>query len=97
MPTTPKRRGYRQAAERRRRNQQEAMADGDRRRAASRRRRRLVRAGQILMAAGVLIVLTHWLGHLGAFGGQPSSLADLVVGYPTGAVMFLIGAVLAGQ
>lgn len=97
MGPTPKRRGYRQAQERRRRNQLSAMADADRRRAAGRRRRRLVRAGQVLMAVGAVILVTHWLGHLGAFGSQPSSLADLLVGYPTGAVVFLLGAVLAGQ
>lgn len=97
MPTTPKRRGYREAQDRRRLNQRTAMADADQRRSASRRRRRLVRSGQILMAVGVVILVIHWLGHLGAFGGQPSSLADLLVGYPAGAVVFLIGAVLAGQ
>ena len=97
MASTQKRRGYRQAQRRRRGNPLTAMADGDRRRAAGRRRRRLVRAGHALMAAGAVILVTHWLGHLGAFGAQPSSLADLLVGYPAGAVVFLLGAVLAGQ
>lgn len=49
------------------------------------------------MAVAVVIAVTHWLGHLGAFGPQPSDLQDLLVGYPAAFVVFIIGAVLAGQ
>lgn len=62
-----------------------------------RRRRRLVRSGQVLMAIGALVVVVHLLGHLGVFGAEPSGWQDLTVGYPAGAVLFLLGAVLAGQ
>ncbi|NEK95470.1 hypothetical protein GCU67_15040 [Modestobacter muralis] len=64
---------------------------------AYRRKRRNVRIGQVLMALGVLIAVTHWLGHIGAFGDQPSGFVDLVAGYPAAAVVFILGAVLAGQ
>lgn len=64
---------------------------------AYRRRRRLVRLGQILMGAGGVIAVVHWLAHVGTFGGQPSSLADLLAGYPAAAVVFVLGAILAGQ
>ncbi len=67
------------------------------RRQRYRRRRRILHAGQTLMAVGVLVALVHLLAHWGAFGGQPSSLVDLVAGYPAGAVLFLTGAIAAGQ
>ena len=92
----PKQRGYRRARERRRLHQQRALSDADNG-ASRRRRRRLVRVGQLLMAVGVVIMVVHWLGHLGVFGGQPSSLADLLVGYPAAFVVIFIGVVLAGQ
>lgn len=64
---------------------------------AYRRRRRLVRVGQVLMALGAVIAVVHWLGHIGAFGGQPSNLTDLLAGYPAAAVVFIAGGILAGQ
>lgn len=64
---------------------------------AYRRKRRLVRIGQVLMAIGVVIAVVHWLAHIGTFGGQPSGLTDLLVGYPAAAVVFVVGAILAGQ
>lgn len=64
---------------------------------AYRRKRRLIRAGQVLMALGVLIAVVHWLAHIGAFGVQPSNLTDLLAGYPAAAVVFIAGAMLAGQ
>ena len=67
------------------------------RRAAAARRRRTLRAGQLLMAVGLAIAVIHWLAHLGAFGGPPSGVADLLVGYPTGGLLFLAGAVAAGR
>jgi len=35
--------------------------------------------------------------HLEIFGGQPSSLLDLVAGYPTAAFLGILGAILAGR
>lgn len=64
---------------------------------AYRRARRLLRVGQVLMGSGAVIALVHWLGHVGAFGGQPSNLADLLAGYPAAALVFVAGAILAGQ
>ena len=64
---------------------------------AYRRKRRLVRIGQVLMAIGVVIGVVHWLAHIGTFGGQPSGLTDLLAGYPAAAVVFVVGAILAGQ
>jgi hypothetical protein len=67
------------------------------RRARYRRKRRVIRTGQVLMAVGVVIALTHLLAHMEAFGAQPSTLVDLLAGYPAAAVLFLFGAVAAGQ
>ena len=61
------------------------------------RKRRLVRLGQVLMALGAAVAVVHWLAHIGTFGGQPSGVVDLVAGYPVAAVIFLVGAIFAGQ
>ena len=62
-----------------------------------RRKRRTIRFGQALMALGVLVAVVHLLGHLGAFGGQPSGWQDIAVGYPSAALVFVVGAIAAGQ
>lgn len=60
--------------------------------------RRLVRTGQLLMIAGALVAATHWLAHLEAFGpGQPPGWLDLVAGYPTGLLLLVAGAIMAGR
>lgn len=60
--------------------------------------RRLVRIGQILMIVGALVAATHWLAHLEAFGpGQPPGWVDLVAGYPTGVLLLVAGAIMAGR
>lgn len=65
---------------------------------AWRRHRLLVRVGQALMAAGAIVAIIHWLAHLEVFGpGQPSGWLDLVAGYPTGALLLITGAILAGR
>lgn len=94
---TPRRRNYRRAAERRRHHQHQELTAQAARATTRRRRRRLVRAGQLLMAVGVVVAVIHWFAHLGAFGGQPSALVDLLAGYPAGGVLFVAGAILAGQ
>lgn len=49
------------------------------------------------MVVGVIVGLVHLLAHLGTFGGQPSGLVDLLVGYPAAGLLFLAGAIAAGQ
>ncbi|WP_241980127.1 hypothetical protein [Cryobacterium glaciale] len=62
------------------------------------RKRRFVRIGQVLMLAGVLVALVHWLAHLEAFGpGQPAGWLDLAVGYPMGGILLIVGAIVAGK
>jgi hypothetical protein len=66
--------------------------------AAWRRHRRFKRLGRILMLLGLVVAITHWLAHLQAFGpSQPPGWMDLAAGYPTGAVLVISGAILAGQ
>ncbi|WP_454852364.1 hypothetical protein [Promicromonospora soli] len=62
-----------------------------------RRHRRLVRVGQVLMAAGALVVISHWIAHLEPYGRVPSIAEDIFIGYPTGALLILIGAIQAGR
>ncbi|MBN9151121.1 MAG: hypothetical protein KF739_00775 [Cryobacterium sp.] len=61
--------------------------------------RRLVRAGQALMLAGAVVAIIHWFAHLEFFtpGQQPPGWLDLVAGYPTGGMLLILGAVLAGR
>ena len=56
--------------------------------------RRKVRAGQALMAVGIVIAAVHALQHLAT---SPSGFVDLVAGYPAAGLIFLVGAVLAGR
>lgn len=73
-------------------------ADAEKVRAALLRQRRLVRVGIVLMILAVGIAVEHALAHLGAFGAQqPSVLIDMGSGWPLAAVLFLVGAMLAGQ
>jgi hypothetical protein len=67
------------------------------RREERRRNRRLIRIGQVCIALAVVVAVTHLAMHLEIFGGQPSSLLDLVAGYPTAAFLGILGAILAGR
>ncbi|WP_241977870.1 hypothetical protein [Cryobacterium sp. TMS1-13-1] len=63
-----------------------------------RRKRRFVRIGQVLMLAGVVVGIVHWLTHLEAFGPeQPALWLDLVAGYPMAAVLLIVGGIVAGK
>ncbi|UKA68411.1 hypothetical protein LFT44_08525 [Arthrobacter sp. FW306-05-C] len=62
-----------------------------------RRHRRLVRIGQVLMGLGALVAIAHWIAHLAPTGPGPSPMEDIFIGYPTGALLLLIGAVIAGR
>ena len=62
--------------------------------AAYNRYRRRVRVGQVLMVVGGIVAVVHLVMHL---GGSPSGWTDLAAGYPVAVVMFMAGAVLAGQ
>lgn len=60
--------------------------------------RRMVRIGQAVMLAGVVVAASHWLAHLEAFGpGQPPGWLDLAAGYPMGATLLIVGAMIAGR
>lgn len=63
-----------------------------------RRHRLIVRLGQVVMVAGVIVLVTHWLTHIEVFGKeQPGLLIDLAVGYPMGAVLLIVGAIVASH
>jgi hypothetical protein len=59
-------------------------------------RRRLVRkiVGGVLVAVGLLVVVTHMVVHLGNVHWLPTAgLRDLLTGYPMGAVFIVVGIV----
>lgn len=62
-----------------------------------RRHRRLIRIGQVLMAAGALVGIGHWIAHLAPAGQGPSVAQDIYAGYPAAGLLIMIGAVLAGR
>lgn len=57
----------------------------------------MIRTGQVLMVVGAAVGLIHLFAHLGVFGGQPPGIVDLVAGYPVAGLLFLAGAIAAGQ
>ena len=62
------------------------------------RKRRFVRIGQVLMLAGVVVGIVHWLTHIEAFGPeQPALWLDLLAGYPMAAVLLIVGGIVAGK
>lgn len=61
-----------------------------------RHHRLLVRMGQAIIAVGALVGLSHWIAHVVMTGGPPG-IQDLFIGYPTAAVLMIVGAVLAGR
>lgn len=63
---------------------------------AHRRLRIRIRIGQLAMAVGALTVASHWFAHLVITEGPPG-IQDLLIGYPTGVALIVLGALLAGQ
>lgn len=61
-----------------------------------RRLRQKIRVGQVAMVLGALVAASHWLAHLLIVEGPPG-IQDVLVGYPTAAVLILVGAFMAGQ
>lgn len=63
-----------------------------------RHHRRLVRTGQAILLIGGLVLVSHWLAHVGVLGpSQPAGWTELAVGYPMGVFLLLAGAILAGR
>lgn len=58
--------------------------------------RLLARLGQVIMALGLMVGLSHWIAHVVMTGGPPG-IQDLLIGYPTAAEMMIAGAILAGR
>jgi len=62
------------------------------------RRRLYLRLGQVIMLAGAVMAVVHWLTHLEAFGPeQPPLLIDLAIGYPMAALLLIAGVVVASR
>lgn len=67
-------------------------------RAAYRRRERLRRVGYVIMLLAAGLAAEHAAAHLGAFGkAQPPPIIDLTLGWPLAGLLFVVGALFAGQ
>lgn len=52
--------------------------------------------GWTLVAAGILVGVTHWLAHLGVLY-EDSGLYDLTIGYPTAGLLGVLGAIVLSK
>jgi len=76
------------------------QTQGLQREAAQRKRRKahrgliVGRIGTVLIAAGVLVALTHMLRHLAY---NPRGLEDVTAGYPAAAALVVVGLIMLGR
>ncbi len=54
-------------------------------------------AGWSLVAAGVLIGVSHWFAHLGTWSFASSGVMDLVAGYPMAGLLGVAGAIVLSK
>ena len=73
-------------------------------RAASQRKKRTLAQYRAWRATGwsfvgvaSLMGVVHFAGHLGFFGAQPSTMVDLLAGYPMAAVLGVAGAIILSK
>lgn len=52
--------------------------------------------GWAIVAAGVIVAVTHWGAHLG-FLYEDTGLWDLTIGYPTAALLGIGGSIVLGR
>lgn len=52
--------------------------------------------GWALVAAGAAIAVTHWIAHLG-FLYDATGVTDLAIGYPTGGLLAVLGAIVLSK
>ncbi|MEP6666627.1 MAG: hypothetical protein ABJA81_09290 [Nocardioidaceae bacterium] len=53
--------------------------------------------GWSLVVVGATIGITHFIGHVGFFGLQPSVAMDLAAGYPMAATLGVAGAIVLSK
>ena len=53
--------------------------------------------GWSVVAAGVVIAVQHWLQHLGVHEVMSPGLADIFIGYPTGGLLVVGGAIMLSK
>jgi hypothetical protein len=93
MPESRKRR---RASEKRAAETQAAQQRAEKRMLTPAQYMRRRSFGWSLVALGVLIGVTHWLAHLGVLY-EDTGLWDLTIGYPTAALVGVLGAVVLSK
>ena len=53
--------------------------------------------GWALVAVGVLVAASHWVQHLGVYELMSPGLSDLLIGYPTGGALAVLGSVVLSR
>ena len=92
MPESRRRRKATDAVARRTQAQQARAAEAKKITMAQYRLRRAV--GWTLVAVGVFIGVSHWIGHLGYFHVASPGVEDLLIGYPTAALIAIAGSIV---
>lgn len=64
---------------------------------AVRRYQRRRWAGWVLLGLSVVMIVVHFLAHVGTIKLFSLSLQDVLIGYPTAAVLVLVAVLLLGQ
>jgi hypothetical protein len=90
MPSSRKRSKTKQARARKAHHAQQRTEGSKKATLAHYRARKI--AGWSLVVLAVLVGVSHWVGHLGAFHIASPGMEDLLVGYPTAFLLGVLGA-----
>lgn len=53
--------------------------------------------GWALVVVGVAVAVSHWIQHLGAWELMSPGWSDLLIGYPTGGLLAVAGAIVLSK
>lgn len=83
--------------EARARQTQRAQERASSRQASPRAARARRTIGWVLVALGIVVGVSHWLTHLGAWDFASQGIEDLIAGYPMAALLGIGGAVVLSR
>lgn len=75
---------------------EQARAEGSKKVTMAQYRRRRF-AGWTLVSIAIFIGVSHWVGHLGFFHVASPGMEDLLIGYPTAALLGIAGSIVLSK